>query len=662
MQAALSPAMRYGSGVAIAGGGVALACLLPRWGQGRCCWLRQWRRGGHIQDVQGLEALIENATRASPTGRPTVGDLKLQIESQTEIPAGAQVLVLVQGWAGLSATELSDDAACLAGLGVTPTSRLELSARCHPLEELERRLDALDGLGRRIARRVADISEAYVLDSARPELGSGSFGAVLGMHPIGNASGPALAVKVLKKRGVAGCGKSWVSARHLLSELAALSALRHPRIVALHEVLHTADEVAIVLDCVPGMELFDLIVEKKGLAAPTAAVILRQLLDALVQCHAAGVAHRDVKPENVLVCPRTLQTTLIDFGYARFMGAGTRTAATPGGVCLASAMYSNSSGARPPWEELSVICTPAIGTVAYMSFESIGAVLSNQAWSATAADVLKGDVYGAGATAYAMLCCRIPWGSPGRTGPKGLRARQKKMGCLDTLPLPAAVEQSVPANLLDLIRQLMQPVAASRPTAAAAMRHSALQDVHEPPAPPLRPRPPPPPALLEVLRELRQCAASRVFPDEVRLAAIQEAAPAAAAALGKRGPLSDAAVNIVTAAIATVCNEPAADAEPGEGRRKPPALLLPRSDEISVCKPPPPAHKRKGRSPEAQPSAAAPAPPPQPQPQAAAAGTPRAAGGRSPCGAGTPLVADAEGRRVFRDAWQQMMLDSSGDL
>jgi len=50
-----------------------------------------------------------------------------------------------------------------------------------------------------------------------------------------------------------------------------------------------------------GRELFDVILEKQAIEEPRAKPILRQLTGALAYLHEHKIAHRDVKPENVLV-------------------------------------------------------------------------------------------------------------------------------------------------------------------------------------------------------------------------------------------------------------------------------------------------------------------------------------------------------------------------
>lgn len=113
-----------------------------------------------------------------------------------------------------------------------------------------------------------------------------------------------------------------------LREGQALGRLHHPGIVGL---LH-ADKLDdcteyLVLEHVEGISLRQLLASQQGLLPPAeVARLLAQVASALSYAHAQGILHRDVKPENLLVCRaaidpegrRTSRVVLIDFGLACF--------------------------------------------------------------------------------------------------------------------------------------------------------------------------------------------------------------------------------------------------------------------------------------------------------------------------------------------------------
>lgn len=156
-------------------------------------------------------------------------------------------------------------------------------------------------------------------------------------------------------------------------EARSAAKLHHNDIVAVFDqgVDHgtDGDRVFLVMELVEGCTLRDLIVDRGG-PLPLAVVlsVLQPLLSALAVAHRAGMVHRDVKPENVLIGTDG-SVKVADFGLVR-----------------AAAEAGTTSG--------SVI----LGTVAYLSPEQV----------TTGAADARTDVYAAGVVAYEMLTGHPP--------------------------------------------------------------------------------------------------------------------------------------------------------------------------------------------------------------------------------------------------------------
>ncbi|MEV7230360.1 serine/threonine-protein kinase [Polymorphospora sp. NPDC051019] len=104
-----------------------------------------------------------------------------------------------------------------------------------------------------------------------------------------------------------------------LREREVLLELDHPHLVRLYDMVAERNTLAIVMELVTGQNLRQ-VMRRQPLSTDRALSVLSQLAAALGAVHAAGVTHRDVKPENILVTWRGGEPwiQLVDFGVAKF--------------------------------------------------------------------------------------------------------------------------------------------------------------------------------------------------------------------------------------------------------------------------------------------------------------------------------------------------------
>ena len=112
-----------------------------------------------------------------------------------------------------------------------------------------------------------------------------------------------------------------------VQERTVLTGLRHPRIVAVRDLVVDGNDLALVMDLLNGPDLRGRL-DREGPMAPERAVgICADIAEALAAAHEQGVVHRDVKPENVLI-DAVGRGRLTDFGIARLVDGPKRTRAT----------------------------------------------------------------------------------------------------------------------------------------------------------------------------------------------------------------------------------------------------------------------------------------------------------------------------------------------
>ena len=90
---------------------------------------------------------------------------------------------------------------------------------------------------------------------------------------------------------------------------------RHQNIITLHDFLEKDDGLILVLERPePVNDLFLLIEQAGAFNIRAAKFLFKQVVEAAAHCHASGVFHQDIKPDNVIVELRTGRAILIDFG------------------------------------------------------------------------------------------------------------------------------------------------------------------------------------------------------------------------------------------------------------------------------------------------------------------------------------------------------------
>ncbi|MFF8837400.1 WD40 repeat domain-containing serine/threonine protein kinase [Streptomyces sp. NPDC015130] len=191
--------------------------------------------------------------------------------------------------------------------------------------------------------------------------------------------------------------------------------LRHPGIVTVHDVTEYEGAPWIVMEFVSGPSLAGLLAREGRLSWERTAAIAATLADALGHAHAAGVVHRDLKPDNVLLAGD--RPVITDFGIARVMDSTQQLTRT----------------------------NTVIGTPQFMPPEQL-----------EGADVdAAADMWALGATLYAMVEGRPPFDGPSLTA---------VIVAVLTRPLPRAANAG---PLAELLSALLSKSPQERPDAAA---------------------------------------------------------------------------------------------------------------------------------------------------------------------------------------------------
>src|ERR1700733_502898 len=197
-----------------------------------------------------------------------------------------------------------------------------------------------------------------------------------GMGEVWRAEDPKLGRTVAIKRVSASATGDPAEAARLLREGRRLSALNHPNIASVYDVLEQDGEVFLVLEYVEGQTLRLRL--NQAFNVNQFFEIAIQCADALTAAHERGILHGDIKPENVMLT-ESGQVKLLDFGVARHLAAA--------GVTNTAATQSLSSFASVG------------GTPSYMAPEVLMGSLPD----------FRADIFSLGVVFYEMLGGRHPF-------------------------------------------------------------------------------------------------------------------------------------------------------------------------------------------------------------------------------------------------------------
>jgi eukaryotic-like serine/threonine-protein kinase len=190
-----------------------------------------------------------------------------------------------------------------------------------------------------------------------------------------------------------------------IREAKSAARLSHPNVVAVYDQGADDGHVFLAMEYVPGRTLRDLLREVGRLGPRQALEVLEPLLAALGAAHHAGIVHRDVKPENVLLSDDG-RVKVADFGLAR---------------AVASATSHTTSGIL-------------MGTVGYLSPEQVERGIADP----------RSDVYSAGIVLFEMLTGEKPY-----DGETALQIAYRHVH--DDVPPPSSLVPGLPAELDALV-------------------------------------------------------------------------------------------------------------------------------------------------------------------------------------------------------------------
>ena len=195
------------------------------------------------------------------------------------------------------------------------------------------------------------------------KLGDGNFSTVkLATHSL---TGEQVAIKILEKTRIA----NKEDKERINREIEIMKKVKHFNIVKLYHVVENKLTIYLIQEHIPGKDFMEYLNKKGKLKEVEACKFYHQIISGLEYIHQCGIAHRDFKPENIIITNDNTILKIIDFGLGN--------------------LYKNNQLLRT-----------SCGSPCYAPPEMINEQSYNAALS---------DIWSSGIILYLMLCGKLPF-------------------------------------------------------------------------------------------------------------------------------------------------------------------------------------------------------------------------------------------------------------
>ncbi len=275
------------------------------------------------------------------------------------------------------------------------------------------------------AARACDIEQFYELGDL---LGTGAYGQVF----------EAFDVRTREKRAakIVTRSSNLKSVEHLSREIDIMKSISHPGIVQTYQIFDLKRKIYIVMEYVPGGDLFDFVAQHEVLSEAQASQTMGSIFEAVAYLHSRNIVHRDLKPENILCVEKRwpLKIKITDFGFSTVLD---------------------------PDSVDNVMRTP-VGTAYFMAPE----IILNKGHGAPV------DLWACGVILYTILTGRLPF--PGRN-----RDEYFQNVSLGKPLFPPSLWKGISRDALYLVKGLLNVDPKKRLTALGAMNHNWIASADE---------------------------------------------------------------------------------------------------------------------------------------------------------------------------------------